>query len=924
MRSLYGRAVRMRSCALRILDAATISIAFVILRVFSTDLILPRISFPTAMTVLLDRGSWSGESGERLLEGRDGFAQFGLGSLARLGEFLLLRRIAGAELRLPLRAVPFHLREQRSVVGLQVLVQAVLERQDLLDLQRIHEVVVDGEQRGGHQADGQRRVLRLLQQFRDAGAAVQLLAGGVVQVRGELGEGREFAVLRQVRTDAARQALDQVGLGGAADARHRDTGVDGGTDAGVEQAGFQEDLAVGDRDHVRRNEGRDVAGLRFDDGQRGQRARLALDFALGERFDVVGVHARGALEQAAVEIEHVAGEGFAARRAAQQQRDLAVGDGLLGQVVVDDQRVLAAVAEVLAHRAARVRGNVLHGGRFRGRGGDDDRVLEGAVGFQGAHDVLHRRGLLADGDVHAGHVLTLLVDDRVNRHGGLAGLAVADDQLALAAAHGHHGVDGLQAGLHRLVDRLARDHARGDLLDDVRQLGVDRTLAVDRLAQRVDDAADQLGADRHFQDAARALDGVAFGDVLVLAQDDGADGVALQVQREAVRGLAVLGGRELEHFALHRVGQAVHAADAVGDGDDRALVADVGRRPQAFDAALDQFGNFSGIQLHDLTPKGEAAWPPGLKGVSVGCCLGDQCVSAARICSRRATTEVSSTSSPTVTRTPPISDGSTVTETLSWRPKRFSSTLARLACWPASSGKALTTSASATPPRSLTSERNCVAISGRTARRPLSMTVLSRLRSFGLRSLPAMPATTPNTCSSLTLGSAANWRRPASPAMPASVSSCATSCAPSAAVLAWNSAAAYGRAMVEGSAMAYSSVCRRPSNSAWTAGLTSRRRICSAPLTASAATWSRSASRALVLSCCASAWAWATIFAPSSVALALASSTICRAMRSALAMRWAASLRAFASSSSMRLLALASSLRALSAADRPSCTLRAR
>src|ERR1700756_5585353 len=128
----------MRSCALRILDAATISIAFVILRVFSTDLILPRISLPTAMTVLLERRSWSVESGERLLEGRDGFAQFGLGGLAGLGELLLLRRVAGAELRLPLGAVLLHLRQQRRVVGLQVLVQAVLERQHLFDLQRVH------------------------------------------------------------------------------------------------------------------------------------------------------------------------------------------------------------------------------------------------------------------------------------------------------------------------------------------------------------------------------------------------------------------------------------------------------------------------------------------------------------------------------------------------------------------------------------------------------------------------------------------------------------------------------------------------------------------------------------------------------------------------------------------------------------------
>ena len=64
-------------------------------------------------------------------------------------------------------------------------------------------------------------------------------------------------------------------------------------------------------------------------------------------------------------------------------------------------------------------------------------------------------------------------------------------------------------------------------------LGVDRALAVDRLAERVDDAADQLGADRHFEDAAGALDRVAFGDVLVLAQDHRADRVALEVERQA-------------------------------------------------------------------------------------------------------------------------------------------------------------------------------------------------------------------------------------------------------------------------------------------------------------------------------------------------------------------------------------------------------
>ena len=69
------------------------------------------------------------------------------------------------------------------------------------------------------------------------------------------------------------------------------------------------------------------------------------------------------------------------------------------------------------------------------------------------------RALLADRDVDAAHLLlrvagvpgALLVHDRVDGDGGLAGLAVADDQLALAAADRDHRVDGLDPGLQRLM-----------------------------------------------------------------------------------------------------------------------------------------------------------------------------------------------------------------------------------------------------------------------------------------------------------------------------------------------------------------------------------------------------------------------------------------------------------------------------------------
>ena len=91
--------------------------------------------------------------------------------------------------------------------------------------------------------------------------------------------------------------------------------------------------------------------------------------------------------------------------------------------------------------------------------------------FERLHHLGHSRPLLADRDIDADHVAALLVDDGVERDGGLAGLAVADDQLALAAADRNHAVDGLDAGLQRLLDALPVDDARRDALDRVRFVG---------------------------------------------------------------------------------------------------------------------------------------------------------------------------------------------------------------------------------------------------------------------------------------------------------------------------------------------------------------------------------------------------------------------------------------------------------------------
>ena len=102
-----------------------------------------------------------------------------------------------------------------------------------------------------------------------------------------------------------------------------------------------------------------------------------------------------------MQIEHVARIRFAAGRTPQQQGNFTISDGVLGKIVVDDQRVTAVVAEVFAHRGGGIGSQVLHGSRFRGSCRDYDGVVHGAVFGQGPHHLSHRRSLLADRAVDA-------------------------------------------------------------------------------------------------------------------------------------------------------------------------------------------------------------------------------------------------------------------------------------------------------------------------------------------------------------------------------------------------------------------------------------------------------------------------------------------------------------------------------------------
>src|SRR5205823_3689434 len=102
-----------------------------------------------------------------------------------------------------------------------------------------------------------------------------------------------------------------------------------------------------------------------------------------------------------------------------------------------------------------------------------------------------------------------------------------------------------QPGLQRLFDRLAIDDARRDALDAVVLRRADRTFSIDGNTERIDDTADDRRSDRNRHDASGPFDFVAFFDLLVFAEEDDADVVFFEIQREAhdvVRKLNELAG----------------------------------------------------------------------------------------------------------------------------------------------------------------------------------------------------------------------------------------------------------------------------------------------------------------------------------------------------------------------------------------------
>ena len=159
----------------------------------------------------------------------------------------------------------------------------------------------------------------------------------------------------------------------------------------------------------------------------------------------------------------------------------------------------------------------------------------------------------------------MLVQDGVDGNGRLAGLPVAQNQLALAAPDGNECIDDLQAGLQRHDNRRTIHDGRCRTFNRRACAGKHRPQAVERAAQRVNHPAQQAVAHDNVHHPPGALDLVARMQARIVAQQHHADFSLVHIEGNAKH----IAGK-LHQFVITHAGQAGHHGDGGRNAGDRA------------------------------------------------------------------------------------------------------------------------------------------------------------------------------------------------------------------------------------------------------------------------------------------------------------------------------------------------------------------
>ena len=165
------------------------------------------------------------------------------------------------------------------------------------------------------------------------------------------------------------------------------------------------------------------------------------------------------------------------------------------QIIEDHQHVARLGREIFGHCQGGIGGDVRHARRPVIARRHDDGVRGHAAVTDSAYNLGHGIATLTDCTIDTDDTCMFLVQDRIDRQRGFAGLPVADNQLTLPQPDRHRRVDHLDPGGQRARYGLSIKDFRGLGLDRSDGLRRNRAFVIQRLPKGTDDAAQKGGAD---------------------------------------------------------------------------------------------------------------------------------------------------------------------------------------------------------------------------------------------------------------------------------------------------------------------------------------------------------------------------------------------------------------------------------------------
>jgi hypothetical protein len=235
-----------------------------------------------------------------------------------------------------------------------------------------------------------------------------------------------------------------------------------------------------------------------------------------------------------MEVEDIARVCFTSWWSFEQERHLSICNGVLGEVVVDDECVFAVIEEVFSEGATDVWCDILENCRGTDRCVDHDRIVHCALVSEILDETCDLGFFLANRNIDTCDVLSFLCENCIDRNGCFSCLSITDDELSLPSSDRDHRIDCFDTGLERYCDRLSRNHTRSYSLDWIVFRWSDITTLVNRLAKTIEHSPNILFTHTRSEKFTCRVDSISMLESRIVSQDQHTDIVAIDIQDESI------------------------------------------------------------------------------------------------------------------------------------------------------------------------------------------------------------------------------------------------------------------------------------------------------------------------------------------------------------------------------------------------------